>query len=297
MWLQIVAGILITLGVTYFVLNYLGKNPTFQGKQALFPLEKPNQVVFSATDLSWTSEPTMLRFAIFINAAPRTVAAVDCLDVPASGATTSFQPSCTDYEFKGCACDGNNCDRCKVSDTGYLSRLMGVGSTFELWASGYTTQNNKPYVPALLRVQTQKDSNTRFVESVPLPAIPLQKWTAITIVKEGRRFDVYFGEVLVSSKLLDYVPVTDFTNEWTVGAKNWSGQIGLFATKKGVTNTADIKKDIESLLNTRGVPFYLDQFKFEFKIPEMGGCLMGDCNPLPTVKPPNPFTIYASSVS
>ncbi len=297
MWIPIVAGLLVALGIAYFVLSYLGSKPTYQGKQALFDLSKPNQEVLSASDAPWTPYPTAVRFAVFVEAAPRTIQAVDCVDAPTTTPLTQFKPACSDYEFRACACDGNNCDRCKISDTTYVSRLLGCGNTFELWASGYTTQNDKPYVPALLRIQTQKDSNQRYVESVSLPAIPLQRWTVITIVKEGRRFDVYYGEVLVASKLLDYVPVQDYNSSWTVGANQWVGKIGLFAITKAAQGLSDIKKDIESLINTRGVPYYLDQIKFDFQVPSFTGCLMGNCNPLPTVKPPNPFTVYASSVS
>ena len=39
-----------------------------------------------------------------------------------------------------------------------------------------------------------------FEETIPLPELPFQKWTMITIAREGRRFDIYYNGKIVTSK-------------------------------------------------------------------------------------------------
>lgn len=278
------------LVISYITLQVLGKKQTYQGSTAIFDMSKPNQVVLTNSDFPWTNEACSIRFAVNITQAPRTVAKVDCIN-----GSTAFGPSCSDYSFKRCECSGVDCTRCSL-DNGYLSKIMGIGDSLQLWASGYTSQNDKPYIPAILKIRTASDSTQHYMESIDLPAIPLQRWTVITIVKEGRRFDVYYGAKSVASKLCDKMPLSPGgAANWMVGNSGWKGKIGLFAGIKKVQTSQDVLNDVESLVNTRGVPFYLEQIKFDFSFtaPE---CLFGGCNKLPDIKPANPFSTYITSV-
>jgi hypothetical protein len=177
-----------------------------------------------------------------------------------------------------------------------MSKLVSVGDAMELWASGYTNQNDKPYVPAMLKIRTAKDSSQHYMESIPLPAIPLQQWTAITIVKEGRRFDVYYGAKLQVSKLSEYIPAApDSTLSWVAGNNGWKGQIGLFKGFDRAMTVEDVRKDMDEILNTRGVPTYSE---FEWPtLPELPTCIFGNCGGFPDVKPTNPFTVYQTNVA
>lgn len=295
MLVEVVLFLVVALMIAYIVLNFVSGKATYQGPNAVYDLSKANTMVLSSTDLSWTERPCSIRFGIKVDAAPKTLAKVDCVEIPANQNATSFGPSCSDYSFQSCACASTDCGRCKMN-TNYMSKLLNVGDSLELWASGYTNQNDKPYVPAVLKVRTAQDTSQHFMEGVPLPAIPLQRWTIITIVKEGRRFDVFYGTNLVASKLLSYVPTSAFGRQWFAGDPAWKGTIGFFAGSSTAPTADDVRKDVEALVNTRGVPFYMDQMTFNFKVPETG-CLLGNCNKLPSVRPPNPFTVYASSVA
>jgi len=291
--------IAVAIGIGFLVIQYLKTKPTFQGNKALYDLSVANQVVLPNSIAPWTAHPCSIRFAIFINSAPRTVAKVDCVEFPITGQATSLAPSCADYSFKTCACSTPACTNCILTSpsTGYMTKLLFIGDSLELWASGYTSQNDKPYVPALLKIRTSSDPSTFYMESISLPAIPLRKWTVLTIVKEGRRFDVYYGAKSVASKLCDYVPVPpSMGSQWYSGDPRWKGSIGLFAATQTVQTTDDVEKDVSSIVNSRGIPYYLEQFNFnvDFSIPE---CMFGNCNTLPTIKPTNPFAVYTSTVS
>jgi hypothetical protein len=178
-----------------------------------------------------------------------------------------------------------------------MSKILNIGDNLEFLASGYTSQNDKSLVPAVLKIRTAKDSTQNYMEPITLPAIPLQRWTVVTIVKEGRRFDIYYGTLLVASKLCNNVPVSPFPgSSWAAGAAGWKGQIGLFNVSQKASTKRDVVADVESMVNTRGIPYYLDRMNFDFSV-NMPTCMLGNCNMMPAVKPVNPFAIYASNVS
>ena len=291
MLVEILLFIVIAMLVSYLVLFYRKKSPVFKGEKAYYDLSTSNQLVLPNDKLPWTNKPCALRFGIYIEAAPKTLSKVDCVSLTPSTDAVVFKPSCSNYEFTMCKCDGLNCVPCE-NNSSYMNKLLSIGNVFELWASGYTSENDKPLVPALLRIVTAKDPRQRFVESVSLPAIPLQKWTIITIVKEGRRFDVYYGSVNVASKLLEHIPVPpDSGNQWLAGHPRWRGKIGFFNGKDSTPTAQEIDKDVRSLVNSRGVPFFMDSFETpEVKIPK---CPFGNCDKLPEIRPPSQFVTFA----
>lgn len=295
MLVEISVFILISLLIAYLILYITGGNPTYSGEKGVYPLNTSNTIVMTGKDFPWTDQPSSLRFAIYVESAPRTLANIDC-----TNNEEQFAPSCTDYTYKPCKCATIDCGKCLLADTttSSLSKLLSVGENFELWASGYTSQNDKPYVPALLKVKTATDGSQYFMESISLPAIPLRKWTVITIVKEGRRFDVYYGAKSVASKLLSHVPVpAPSSSNWVAGNSKWSGQMGLFLAMKKAVTSKDVENDLKALVNTRGVPYYVDQMKFDITSLSMPPCLFGNCNKFPEIKPMNPFAAYESNVS
>jgi hypothetical protein len=291
MLVEAILFVAVALLISYFVIQFIKRPVKYQGAP-MYDLSKEGTRVLSSSDFSWTNEACSLRFAIFVESAPRTVSKVDCI---ASGASTAFAPSCSDYEYKRCACNGVDCTGCNIQGN-YLTNLLSYGGNLQLWASGYTSQNDKPYVPAILKVTTASSPSQSYVESITLPAIPLQKWTVITIVKEGRRFDVYYGAKAVATKLLDYPPLSSIvTSGWTAGNSRWAGKIGLFSGVKKTQTSVDVLTDVQALVNTRGIPFYLDELNFDFNV-TIPKCLFGNCNKLPDVKPLNPFSRYVTNV-
>ena len=291
---MIFEGILIVLLIiliAYITIYYLGKPANYQGPSAMYDLSLPTMTLPN-TNMPWGIDACSLRFAILIQNAPRTVSKVDCVT-----SSSTLGPSCTDYTFQACSCTDAGCANCSLNDGNYLSKLVWVGDAMELWASGYTSQNDKPYVPTILKLKTAKDSTHFFIETVSLPAIPLQKWTVITIVKEGRRIDVYYGANPVASSYTSYVPVPANGGQNTyAGNTSWKGTVGFFAGSLGSKSGEQVASDVSAIVDTRGVPYYLEQMNFDFNI-NLSGCPLGNCNSLPTVKPRNPFAVYASTVS
>jgi hypothetical protein len=245
---------------------------------------------------SWSNKPCTIRFAILVSSAPKTLTKTNCTsNIPAQ----TFEPNCDTYRYNRCSCNAGSCGNstCAISADSYLSKLLWLGEYIQFYASGYTSENDKPYVPALLQIQTARDSTAAYMESVELPAIPLQKWTIVTIVKEGRRIDVFYGQKTVASTLLEFAPVPSKNNSsWSSGNTKWQGKIGLFNYYNSAYTSDDVNKDVSTLVNTRGIPYLESQPSFSFAVPEIP-CMFGNCNKLPNVKPLNPFAVYTSSVS
>ena len=293
--LLVIAGM---IAIAYLVVYTTRGKTSYEGEQAVYDLNKSQQVL-TTSYMPWDNRPCALRFGIQVTQAPRTLAKIDCAIKPTTGPPVVFKPSCENYEFSQCKCGSTACDNCKVSDDSYLSKILSIDNKMELWAAGYTNENDKPYVPALLKVYTEKDSANQYMESIPLPTIPLQRWTIITIVKQGRRFDVYYGQELVASKITEFVPRPPEPNRnWIAGNEKWKGNIGFFKGWQQPWTKSDVQKDVTSLVNTRGVPFYIDQPPMEFSNPfKFDACPFGNCNPMPVVKLRNPFEVYQTNVS
>lgn len=60
---------------------------------------------------------------------------------------------------------------------------------------------------AQLRVTMSAPTGTQD-ETIELPNFPLQKWVLVTILRDGRRFDVMYNDKLVASHRMTYYPAT-----------------------------------------------------------------------------------------
>jgi hypothetical protein len=177
----------------------------------------------------------------------------------------------------------------------YLYKMLYIGDSLEFYMAGYSPTTTESFVPALLKIRTGRDSTQHYMESVSLPAIPFQKWTIVTIVKEGRRFDVYYGAVLAATKLLDHIPISpDSSQGWYTGNIGWNGTIGLFYGTVQEQNKDDIERDVSGLVDRRGVPFYVRNPPLTFSMPSMSSFSFtgSTSTALPIVAPPNPFLTY-----
>ena len=267
---------------------------------ATFDLSKTATQVVTNANLPWNLKtPSSLRFGIQITSAPRTVSKVDDCDVETGNDISNrLVQSCSDYKYSTCQCTTpSDCSNCTLQSN-YLSKLLWMGTSVELWASGYTSQSDRPLIPALLKIKTANGTNT-FFETIPLPAIPLQKWTIVTIVQEGRRIDVFYGGKAAAGVYLKYPPVPAYTTDsWYAGGlTNWSGKIGLFSPTLSARTARDVDADVSQILDTNGVPYSQNDIDMSFDMALGIPCLFGTCSSMPAVKPPNPFTVYQSTVS
>uniref|UniRef100_A0A6C0DR05 Uncharacterized protein n=1 Tax=viral metagenome TaxID=1070528 RepID=A0A6C0DR05_9ZZZZ len=295
-WLPHISLFFLMMGFTYFVASkLLGGKPVYQGSKPFYTMSEGEQSVIPYADSGWKGPSSSLRFAIYVHTAPRVLSRHVCADDD----ETLFQPTCPTYEYNKCKCEAMFCDRCTMR-TENMYKLLFIGDSLEFYMAGYSSTEEHTFVPALLKVRTGKDSTQHYMESISLPAIPFQKWTIVTIVKEGRRFDVYYGSKLVTTKLLDYIPIPpDSSQNWQAGNLEWIGTLGLFYAREGEQNSEDVERDLAALVDKRGIPFYVSMPPLTLNLTNTTNFTFGNKLRLglPTVAPANPFTKYETSVA
>jgi hypothetical protein len=143
------------------------------------------------------------------------------------------------------------------------------------------------------------DTFETYVEFLTLPPIPLQKWVMITIVKEGRRFDIYYDNKLVLSQKTDNNLSTSTSQEGIkCGNAGFSGYGGVFSIKPSASTGTDIAGTYKQLTDTRGAPYIaLPDSKNVTPIKFPSLCPSGGCIQAPSIRPAQPWlewdTAYA----
>lgn len=135
-------------------------------------------------------------------------------------------------------------------------------------------------------IQTTKNTttgNTVYLETFPIPPLPLQKWVMITISREGHRFDIYYNDQLQASIKTTNVPYLTATNA-TLANRNIRGVAKYPKAEASFSTPQDVSADFSSLTDTRGEP--LDSL-LPVSLPSL--CPSGDCFSGPKVKPANPL--------
>jgi hypothetical protein len=103
-----------------------------------------------------------------------------------------------------------------------------------------------------LRVQTQNNSNV--YEDIPLKDFPQQKWVQVTVVREGRRFTVFYnGEVIGSGRTLNY-PVIN-SSQLKLGDARLRGEFVRPIITPTPMRVEEIQSDLKDSSNTREEPY------------------------------------------
>ena len=182
----------------------------------------------------------------------------------------------------------------RVDDSNY-STLMGIPGSVEFQIApapkaGGGLENS---VTARLQVKTSLGT----METIDVPAFPLQKWVFLTILRDGRRFDVmYDDQVVASHRLVEYP--AQIANQLVVGGKAFLGQATHVLMAGSRLTPTQVQQQRAQLADTTGMP----PIKFPLPVPIPFGlfqtsCLPGlPCNPIQT-PPPNQLkswsTLYA----
>jgi hypothetical protein len=75
---------------------------------------------------------------------------------------------------------------------------------------------------ARLRVVTKNSSGEATNQIMELPSLPKQKWVCISILRDGRRFDIMYDNKIVASQRLQWYPVI-ISNPLRIGNKKLGG--------------------------------------------------------------------------
>lgn len=258
---KIIAGLILLTAIIIALVIFLVIAPIIPTSAFIteqFPLNKLTTIVaptsFPKADYAYTflKEGTgTFQCFVYLDNLLRTGAAVDC-------GTGSNQPSCkTGLYDEACQCTSlTDCTNCLHDGYKNLFSLYGVYNFEVLNVPDASRQQS---VSAQIAVQTQTAAD-RFVETIPLPPLPLQKWTMITLSKSGRRVDVYYNGTLVSSlTLLNMISTLNPSGAVAqAGNSGLSGIITMININANVATIHSVSNYYSQMVDTRGNPVKLD---------------------------------------
>lgn len=258
-----------------------------------------------------------------------------------TSSTDDSLPNCNTGRYGLCACRGVNNNDCSNCDhKGYIPLVSMNDKVILLEVLGAPDASRQGKASVQLCVKTQssgsledssgnplnpekypKDPTGRniddlhsgvYIETFVLPPIPFQKWIMITINREGRRFDIYYNDVLVLSKLTS-APIypTTISDAILVGNQMINGSTGFFSIYNTSQTASFIQNQYKTLTNTRGSPLFneapsdiaftklsLDRLSTGVGLPSLPSlCENGDCITSPSMPPSKPFYDWETNYS
>jgi hypothetical protein len=89
--------------------------------------------------------------------------------------------------------------------------------------------------------------------------MPFQKWTYVTVSRDGRRFDVYFNDTLVLSKKTMSMPISNISNSSmggiTSGSTGLAGQLAVANLYNYRMSSKEVSMNYTKYADTRGRPY------------------------------------------
>lgn len=108
-----------------------------------------------------------------------------------------------------------------------------------------------------LVIQTQNPSKTNEVETLDVAEFPQQKWVHLVIVREGRRYTVYYNGKVATSTRTTFVPSIN-SSSLIVGDERLQGQFGLPKLAPTPYHIEEIVAELNATADTRHQPYTSD---------------------------------------
>jgi len=183
------------------------------------------------------------------------------------------KPNCNTGRYSLCACSGANCSNCYHEEYVPLIDFNDGTVVFEFLSAPDASRQNKAYTQMTVKTQASDDirdnsynpvsvtanssSSYLYIETFVLPPIPFQKWIMITINREGRRFNIYYNDVLILSKMTSAaIYNSSISKDIKVGSTKINGSCGMFSLYSSAQTAGDISKQYRSLVSTRNSPIF-----------------------------------------
>ena len=318
-WLIVFIGVLIgTVLVFYYSPSYAPK--IISAAAGPFDLSKTSTIVDEQQTIPFYSDANGSFSAfVYLNPINRTGAYAPCGPSP-------NQSSCEDGTYKVCSCSApaNDCSVCTHVGYNSVFNISGIVGLEVLVAPDASRQGKamaqliiKTEGPPLNSGGTTTIATTtsqKYIETLMLPPIPLQKWTFVTVAREGRRFDVYFNDSIVLSEKTLNMPISNVSNGTmsgiTSGSAGLLGQLAVANLYNYRLSTSDVSDKYHQYADTRGRP-YLNTKSNTMNLSDVGGllpayasslssgligyipsfslCPSGGCFNPPTIKPASPL--------
>ncbi len=287
MWVYI--GFVLVLIVLYIVFFTPWAKPVDKSVKGPFNLQDAKQIADTKASQSMLANGNTGTFSAFVY--PIFFQRTGQLSLCSDGTTPQpGEPDCNSGRFGICACSGTDCSPCK--HVGYVN-LLNVSNVLrlELLNAPDASRRNAALVQLVVRtLRTKTTTNDTEVveETIALPSLPIQKWTMITIVREGRRYDIYYNSSLVSSKRSEHVlDINSAVGPVIAGDPKLQGSIVDITVVPNKFSASDVSYTYSRLADTNGQPYISkpDVNLLDYvPICKGGACLKG-----PGVRPSNPL--------
>jgi len=183
---------------------------------------------------------------VYLDGNIRTGNASDC-------GTDPTVPSCGTGTYQECNCDTDvSCSACKHS--GYKN-LLNIYDTFKVEILTQPDASRQKSVSAQITVKTSPTQSTYAIETFPLPPLPEQKWTMITVSKQGRQVFVYYNSsIVLSKKALHAFSISPSASQTPVyaGDTNLSGSLAMATFFINHQSIPDVQGRYAQMVDTRG---------------------------------------------
>jgi len=320
-WIYLLVGLGILVGLLYYYFSGGGAVATVSA-MATGPTSLKGEVQIlkmADAELFYAQPEGSFQGFFYLNAMDRTGTYSTC-------GTNPNEASCTDGTFSICSCTGsalNDCTVCKHVGYEPLVSIAGL-ATIEVLTVPDASRQGKAMAQLVLKTEGPATSGTAglrqsYIETISLPYIPMQKWTMLTICREGRRFDVYYDSALVVSKKTLYMPVNEVTNTNLRGVVSGSdaltGEVALVDLENRAYTMSEVAAAFSRKADTRGAPRVSSSFTAGYRdsaglmpkhagsflgslglsIPFVNICPEGNCFNAPTVRPASGLYDWSTS--
>jgi hypothetical protein len=119
----------------------------------------------------------------------------------------------------------------------------------------------------VLKVMTNKPGEQNYYEEIILPDFPQQSWVHFALVREGRRFTVFYNGEAVASLRTDYFPVVT-PARLTIGNDRLRGEFAITKFANVPLTQDEIKVDLTSSSDTKHEPY--KPFEYSFSLSKFG---------------------------
>jgi len=143
-------------------------------------------------------------------------------------------------------------DRTAQSGNEYASVVrIGTSQSFQLLVAPDAGRGLN-MAPARLEIYVRGYSKPEYAE---IPNFPLQRWTAVVIVKNGRRFNIYLNGTLAVTHVCTAMPDFDDTQPLRVGDPRLGGTISLMSLAPYAMKTNEVRELVKNAVDTSGKPY------------------------------------------
>lgn len=252
MWIGIVVGLVILLAFLYSVFfpakaNSVSASGPFE---LLAPKNERNGVfgnnVDTANKMMINDMDEAVQFFVYLDGTLRMGQSIE------AGSSGSNIPSQDSGLYQKCQCiSKTDCTNC-LPHRGYQT-IMNIQDTFVLEILNSPDASRPNAVAAQIYVKTQIPENFN-IETFPLPPLPEQKWTMVTISKQGRQITVYYNSTLVLAKKAqnNFSTTTPTCAPVSVGSNSLSGKVAMVTYFNSHQTISDVAARYQAQTDTRG---------------------------------------------